>query len=328
MINKPLFSIIIPVYKVEKYIEQCLKSVLQQSFEDFEVIVVDDGSPDHAPEICAEYAQRDQRIKVIHKENGGSSDARNYGIKAATGSYLIFLDSDDYWLDTDYLLVIAELVSARPEVTIVNFGWMKYFSSTQHFIKDGRVFSVPANQDKTLYIQSLLQRDLYVASAWNKCIKRAFVLDNNIFFKKGLRSEDMAWCGDLLYFMPEMDCLDKHSYIYRQERADSITATVDRTHLYDIIEMITVALQKAEHLPSKEKQCYLGFFAVQYLTLLYNLKTSKKKDPILFNDVYLLRTVLNNDLNYKVKIANRCRRFFGFKMMLTALQFYVSYTKR
>lgn len=323
-----LFTIIIPVYKVEKYIEQCLNSVLDQSFEDFEVIVVDDGSPDRAPEICDAYAQRDHRIKVFHKVNGGLSDARNYGIKAATGSYLIFLDSDDYWRDSTFLAAVAESVLAQPTVTVVNFGWTKYFSSTHQFVQDRRVFSTTVKKNKLEYIRTLLQKDLFVASAWNKCIKRTFVVDNDIFFKKGLRSEDMAWCGDVLSLMPEMACLDKYSYVYRQERTDSITTNVDRKHLYDIIEMINVALQKAEHLPNKEKQCYLNFFAVQYLTLLFNLKTSQKKDPVLYQDVYLLRKILNNDLNYKVKIANRYRKCFGFKLMLKALQFYVSYSNQ
>ena len=92
-----LFSIIVPVYKAEKYISECVDSVLAQTFEDFELILADDGSPDRCPEICDEYAKKDSRIKVIHKENGGASSARNSGIDAACGEYIIFLDSDDYW---------------------------------------------------------------------------------------------------------------------------------------------------------------------------------------------------------------------------------------
>ena len=93
----PLFSIIVPVYKAEKYISECVDSVLAQTFEDFELILADDGSPDRCHEICDEYAKKDSRIKVIHKNNGGASSARNSGIDAACGEYIIFLDSDDYW---------------------------------------------------------------------------------------------------------------------------------------------------------------------------------------------------------------------------------------
>lgn len=92
----PEISIIVPVYNVEKYLEQCIDSILAQTFEDFELILVDDGSPDKCPEICDEYAQKDDRVKVIHKENGGVSSARNAGMKLACGEYILFCDSDDY----------------------------------------------------------------------------------------------------------------------------------------------------------------------------------------------------------------------------------------
>ena len=91
----PVFSVIIPVYKVEKYISRCIESVLKQSFSDFELLLVNDGSPDKSGIICDEYAKKDQRIKVFHKENGGVSSARNIGIKNACGKYIVFIDSDD-----------------------------------------------------------------------------------------------------------------------------------------------------------------------------------------------------------------------------------------
>ena len=91
-----LFSIVVPVYKVERYLPECVESILQQGFSDFEAILVDDGSPDRCPQICDDYALRDKRIKVIHKQNGGLSDARNAGLKVSKGRYILFLDSDDY----------------------------------------------------------------------------------------------------------------------------------------------------------------------------------------------------------------------------------------
>ena len=91
----PLVSIVVPVYKVEKYLERCVKSLLCQTLHDIEIILVDDGSPDRCPQICDEYASRDERIKVVHKRNGGLSSARNAGLLVATGSYIGFVDSDD-----------------------------------------------------------------------------------------------------------------------------------------------------------------------------------------------------------------------------------------
>ena len=92
----PEISVIVPVYKVEKYIHRCVDSILGQTFSDIQVILVDDGSPDTCGDICEEYARRDSRVRVIHKENGGLSDARNAGIPQADGKYIIFIDSDDF----------------------------------------------------------------------------------------------------------------------------------------------------------------------------------------------------------------------------------------
>ncbi|WP_240640583.1 glycosyltransferase family 2 protein [Neisseria meningitidis] len=96
-----IFSIIVPIYNVEKYLRCCVDSVLAENFADYEMILVDDGSPDGCGKICDEYTGKYPHIKVIHQENGGLSDARNAGIRAAKGDYLIFLDSDDYWADTN-----------------------------------------------------------------------------------------------------------------------------------------------------------------------------------------------------------------------------------
>ena len=95
----PEFSIIVPIYKVEKYLEICIDSIIGQSFCDFELILVDDGSPDTCGEICDRYSSSDTRVKVVHKENGGLSSARNAGLDIATGKYVIFIDSDDFWDD-------------------------------------------------------------------------------------------------------------------------------------------------------------------------------------------------------------------------------------
>ena len=92
----PTISVIVPVYKVEPYIRKCVDSILGQTFSDIQVILVDDGSPDQCGKICDEYAKQDNRVEVIHKENGGLSDARNEGVKYATGKYILFVDSDDY----------------------------------------------------------------------------------------------------------------------------------------------------------------------------------------------------------------------------------------
>ena len=109
MEENDLISIVIPVYNVEKYLEKCIKSIVNQTYKNLEIIIVDDGSPDNCPKMCDEFAQNDKRIKVIHKENGGLSDARNAGINIAKGKYITFIDSDDY-ISNDYVEYMYNLI--------------------------------------------------------------------------------------------------------------------------------------------------------------------------------------------------------------------------
>ena len=130
---KPFLSIIIPVYNVEKYLHQCVDSVLAQNLDSFEIILVDDGSPDNAGKICDEYAEKDARVKVIHKENGGLSKARNTGIDAAEGEYIIFLDSDDWWNPLVSVNAMLEKVKAEPDVDMFLFSSLDYVEGVGYF---------------------------------------------------------------------------------------------------------------------------------------------------------------------------------------------------
>ena len=119
--EKPLISIIIPVYKVEKYLEKCIKSVLDQTYKNLQIILVDDGSPDNCGNICDNYAKIDNRIEVIHKANGGLSEARNVGLKVARGEYIGFVDSDDYVSNEMFENLYNTLISNDVDVSICNF---------------------------------------------------------------------------------------------------------------------------------------------------------------------------------------------------------------
>ena len=122
MQSKEMVSIIIPVYNVEKYIVECLESVVNQTYENLEIILVNDGSTDNSKEICLEYAQRDQRIKLYSKENGGLSSARNYGLSKVTGNYVFFLDSDDYLVTDTIENLLNMLINTNADVSSVRLA--------------------------------------------------------------------------------------------------------------------------------------------------------------------------------------------------------------
>ena len=119
-----LISVIVPIYNVEKYLERCVESIINQTYKNLEIILVDDGSPDNCPQMCDDYAKKDSRIKVVHKKNGGLSDARNAGMKVATGEYVSFIDSDDY-ISLDFYETLLETIvdndSDIVECSVVKF---------------------------------------------------------------------------------------------------------------------------------------------------------------------------------------------------------------
>lgn len=226
-------SIIIPVYKVEKYLSQCVDSVLNQTYQDFEIILVDDGSPDACPKICDQYASSDARIIVIHKKNGGLSDARNAGIRCARGAYTMFLDADDYWIDPNAL----EKLTARLQKTnadVLNYSYRKVHES------DGTIVDpfegandMPLEYDNAvLQLTYLFQNHLYICSACNKIV-RTEILQNGVLFRVGDTSEDVEWCAELLTKAKSFDFVPENFYCYRQ-RVGSITHGIKRKNCEDL----------------------------------------------------------------------------------------------
>lgn len=171
-----MISIIVPIYKAEKYIHRCIDSILTQNHTDFELLLVDDGSPDNCGAICDAYAARDSRVRVFHKENGGVSSARNLGLDHAQGEWITFVDSDD-WLETEFL----ERLVAAPESDLVVGGCYRTSGKNEplsdaHYVKD----SVASFLE--LYLDKLLLR-----TPWGKLYRRCLFEDNHIRFNKDIR---------------------------------------------------------------------------------------------------------------------------------------------
>ena len=130
--DRPLLSVIVPVYKAEKYIHKCISSILNQTFKDLELILVDDGSPDNSGVICDEYATKDSRVKVFHQENGGVCVARNTGLDNATGEYVFFVDSDDYILTDTLETLYTDVLNHNADIAV---GFILYFAKRKMVTK-------------------------------------------------------------------------------------------------------------------------------------------------------------------------------------------------
>lgn len=259
--SNPFFSIIVPVYKVEKYLEQCIRSVLNQSCDGYELILVDDGSPDNCPVVCDNFAEIDSHIRVVHKKNGGLSDARNCGLAAAKGEYIIFLDSDDFWCDNEGLnKIYNKLVKENADVLI--FGMKKYFQNEEKYTE----IRVPACDEVDLSCaqgtKKLMEGNIFVACACDKVVRRTLIEENGMSFVVGQLSEDIEWCSKLLLCKPSITVLSETLYVYRQQNSGSITANIGRRNLEHICEVLI----KYSEIGRREDNIeLLNFMAEQYV---------------------------------------------------------------
>lgn len=245
--SKDLISIIVPIYKVEQYLDRCIESIINQTYKNLEIILVDDGSTDQCPHMCNLWAERDSRIKVIHKDNGGLSDARNAGLEVATGEYLAFVDSDD-WIEKRYVeFLYNAIIQTDADMSACQ---------VRSVLENEEVFTVEEQQlqietfttEEALY--SLINGCVFRAVAWNKLYKRAFIIDEK--FKVGKLHEDEFFTYRIIDKCSLLAWVDTPLYNYRQ-RSGSIMDTYSIRHL-DVLEAI---LGRLEMLRDKYPKLYL-----------------------------------------------------------------------
>lgn len=214
----PKLSVIVPVYKVEAYLEKCVSSILNQIFQDFEVILVDDGSPDNCGAICDKLAKTDCRIKVIHKKNGGLSDARNVGIEAAKGEYIGFVDSDDWIAPEMYEKLMQAACESKADIAVCGVYRVKKDKITSlHVFKQENVYEHNEGMLKILSNQ-------IKSYAWNKIYRKS--LFENLRYPVGRNYEDLATTYLLFEQAKRVVCIKYIGYYYLQRPA-SITTLVN-----------------------------------------------------------------------------------------------------
>lgn len=228
-------SIIIPIYKVEKYIKGCIESAINQSYKNLEIILVDDGSPDNCGKIIDEYALIDNRIITVHKSNGGLSDARNYGMKYVTGDYTLFLDSDD-WIKRDMVEVLLNLIK-RYNADIVQSAF--YYQFSTYLLYDDRYYS--EDEDAVILnnhqlMGELVKNERVKNFVWGKLYRSELV--KNIKFEKGKLFEDVFWAHQVMHKVNKYVIYHKPLYYYLQ-RKNSIVSDYNIKNL-DIIEGLNV----------------------------------------------------------------------------------------
>ena len=316
-----LFSIILPVYNVEKYLQECVESILKQTYKDYEIILVDDGSTDKSPEICDRLSEQNPCVKTVHKKNGGLSDARNAGTKIARGEYIIYIDSDDFVIAKDFLEKIADKTKNSPD--LIFYKYSKYYD-TQKRLADCP-FSLKSAADKASYadkIYSLVKADAFYGMAWIKAIKRAVIADNDICFEVGLLGEDMEWNYHIVFNSRSIDFVDETFIAYRQ-REGSITATHKIKNLTDFIYILEKWTEKIERECTDEvlKKALLGSLAKYYSNLFVcyaRLGDSRKKE---YKDrIKRLDRLFDFAMSKRPQTTAKIYKAFGFDMTVFAIK--------
>ena len=270
-------SVIIPVYNVEDYLKKCINSILAQNFEDYEILLIDDGSTDNSGEICDEYANKNQQIKVIHQKNKGLGGARNTGIKAATGKYLLFVDSDDF-IKSDMLNILFK-TAEDTNADVVLFG-------ADFVDEQGKTLSVrmPLCNEKIITKQAnqflLYCKDTCV---WDKLFRRSLFIENDIYFPERIWYEDLCATAKIALYAKKTVCVQRSFYSYLQ-RSGSIMHVKNTDRNIDMLTAVSEVLnfyrQRNRFQENRDALCFL---AVMHIMVLCTLRVASEdiRHPLL-----------------------------------------------
>lgn len=226
---KPRISVILPVYNVENYLKKCIDSVCGQTYKNLEIILVDDGATDSCPQLCDEFAKKDERIRVLHKENGGLSDARNAGAKIATGEYITFVDSDDT-IESTYIEYLYSLIEKYQTPMSLCTHSVVFESGKTVLIGDGTDESLSAHD----VLKRMLYHDIIDTSAWAKMYHRSLV--EQIQYPKGMLFEDIGTTYKFFLMSKKVACGYKSQYNY-MIRSNSIVTGKFNPKKFHMLEM-------------------------------------------------------------------------------------------
>lgn len=306
--KQPLISVVVPVYKVESYICKCVDSIINQTYKNLEIILVDDGSPDNCGKICDDYAKKDKRIKVIHKKNGGLSDARNAGIKETTGKYIGFVDSDD-WIDhTMYMKLYQMLTNTNSDIAVCELCRVSNEEKIKR-ITEGKITAYTQEKYALCFFKIGSQSIEYYAPT--KLYKREIIEDNQ--YPVGLTSEDVYGTYKAIVKAKKIVKTTEELYFYRYNE-QSITGSFSKKDL-DLLKIWDLVVEYTK----KIKPEYIEYAIINRkrinFTLLYRYaKAYSTKELKKNNTVKKLLKELKNDekilLKSKIEFKRKVLIFF------------------
>lgn len=271
-----IISIIVPVYNVELYLKRCMEYLLNQTWENVEILLIDDGSKDKSGELCDYYSSLDSRVKTIHKENGGLSDARNVGIQNATGEYVVFVDSDDY-IEKDLCDSLAKTINSNTGIDVISYRAIKEEEVKVSYMNVVDTERVCCGID---YVKSILDKGNLNIEAWLYCYKLSFLLDNDLFFRKGLLHEDFEFTPRALLLAKNVVHINNIGYHYII-RENSISTAKDMSR--NAMHMYSTCLEHEKrfgNLRRDARSLVMDQCVITYLSAFSVGKMIKRKDFI------------------------------------------------
>lgn len=290
-------SIIIPVYKAEKNISRCIDSILKQSYENLEVILIDDGSPDDSGKICDKYSEIDKRIKVIHKKNGGVSSARNAGLKIATGDYIGFVDADDY-IEADMYSHLIDLIQKSNADLVICGYFIEYLTGV---IKESNIIDKHLlNTEETL---DFVLTNLNMGSIWNKIYKREIIYDKNVIFDESITiGEDLLFlcmaisnCNRVVY-----DFSPKYHYLMNIESAMNSDFKINRLSVIKAHLLISNMIK--DKYPNLVKKVKNRLVSSCINLVIQIVSMEKSKDEIINEPIFYIKKGLKDYIKSKSTI--------------------------
>ena len=312
MVRGMQISIIIPVYNVKEYLSECVNSVLHQTYQDLEILLVDDGSTDLSSILCDEYVIKDNRISVIHKTNAGLSSSRNTGMAVMKGEYTCFVDSDDFLKNLETIERYVKRIKIS-QVDVLNYTFRYFYEDTKEEVpypSHYRCETIDHNTEDQM--KALTKNHLFLASACTKMVKTRVLTENNIYFRDNILSEDVEWCAKLMKYAKSYDFISDSSYCYRQ-RTGSITHSVTEKTCSDLVINIQNCIMIANSCEKSIRESIFRFVAYTYGTFFVTQAYARQSPKKIINEMAAFSWLLKYECGDKrIRVLYHLVNLFGY----------------
>ena len=312
-------SIIIPVYNGGETLDRCLRSIADQRFGDYQVIIVNDGSTDGTPELARRWADQDDRIEVVTQSCGGPGKARNTGLELARGEYVVYMDADDYWVREDLVEQLAPRIESAPAdvylyqmIKVTEEGTLLERYSKPPFVHADRVLSLD-----DVY-EDLVRDGHTLAAAWNKCVRRELMTATGIRFREDVLGEDIDWVLQLFSHTETVCLMNLRAYAYTQHRATSRSTRSDAPN--DLVTIVDDWAKRLDRGDFARRKAAAGVLAFEYGICMGNVHLlSRESRRRMRSNVRLLEWGLDR----KTLMIRRFYRLFGYHLTCAAVRLYL-----